>query len=511
MPVRIAIRERLDAGRHRLWLDAGGERADASSCRRRDGVRSRPGGRGGACSRRSTRSADDDDWGVGSFSELDRARGWIEERGGRLDRDAPAVRAVPGGADARAEPVLPRQPAVLERDLPRRGASARPGAEPRGQRRPRGPGVPRAGGAAAQGGPDGSSAVAAAKRRVLDPLAQASFRESPPEGLRGLRGRPRAPRTTRGSARRWSAAGPGGACVARGRARRLPPGSALDDERARYHLYVQWLASAAARRGRRRARARRRRPDARPPDRRERRRLRRLARTDLVRAGRRGRRPARRVLVPGPGLGRTPAASDGCPRGRVPVPRRDAPDALPVRRRRADRPRDRAAPPLLGPARRVGQGRRLRPVPRRRVVRAAVARRERDRRGRRRGGPRDGPRLRAARDAAARAPADVRRPARGERHGRTPGAARRVGRHAQHARHADLGGVLARGRRAPPARSRTDRRRTGRKILEGRRGMREALPASLPDSGLEADLDGEDPRASLEAALERLAAGPPRS
>ena len=81
---------------------------------------------------------------------------------------------------------------------------------------------------------------------------------------------------------------------------------------------------------------------------------------------------------------------------------------------------DRAAPPLLGPARRVGQGRRLRPVPRRRVVRAAVARRERDRRGRRRGGPRDGARLRAARDAAARAPADVRRPARGERHGRTP-------------------------------------------------------------------------------------------
>ena len=35
--------------------------------------------------------------------------------------------------------------------------------------------------------------------------------------------------------------------------------------------------------------------------------------------------------------------------------------------------------------------------------------------------------------------------------------------------------------------------------------MRGALPASLP--GLLADPDGEDPRASLEASLERLAAG----
>jgi len=41
-------------------------------------------------------------------------------------------------------------------------------------------------------------------------------------------------------------------------------------------------------------------------------------------------------------------------------------------------------------------------------------------------------------------------------------------------------------------------------ILEARRGVRGALPASLP--GLLADPDGEDPRASLEASLERLAA-----
>ena len=39
-------------------------------------------------------------------------------------------------------------------------------------------------------------------------------------------------------------------------------------------------------------------------------------------------------------------------RGRLPVPRRDVPDVVPLRRDRADRPRDRAASPLLGPARR---------------------------------------------------------------------------------------------------------------------------------------------------------------
>jgi 4-alpha-glucanotransferase len=48
-------------------------------------------------------------------------------------------------------------------------------------------------------------------------------------------------------------------------------------------------------------------------------------------------------------------------------------------------------------------------------------------------------------------------------------------------------------------------RAEAQRILETRRGVRGALPASLP--GLPADPDGEDPRASLEASLERLAAG----
>jgi 4-alpha-glucanotransferase len=50
-----------------------------------------------------------------------------------------------------------------------------------------------------------------------------------------------------------------------------------------------------------------------------------------------------------------------------------------------------------------------------------------------------------------------------------------------------------------------DHEEAGR-ILAARRGVREALPASLPGSGLRPDLDGEDPASSLEASLERLAA-----
>jgi 4-alpha-glucanotransferase len=46
------------------------------------------------------------------------------------------------------------------------------------------------------------------------------------------------------------------------------------------------------------------------------------------------------------------------------------------------------------------------------------------------------------------------------------------------------------------------------RIQDGRRSMRLALPGSLPESGLRPDPEGTDPRASLEAALEWLAAGP---
>ena len=105
VPVRLAIRERLDAGRHRLWLEAGGDARTRSSCRRRDGVRSRPGG-GGAV-RAALRAPRDGDRDRVVRRALDRARGL--DRGARRQahRDAPVVRAVPGGAAARAEPVLP--------------------------------------------------------------------------------------------------------------------------------------------------------------------------------------------------------------------------------------------------------------------------------------------------------------------------------------------------------------------------------------------------------------------
>ena len=86
VPVRLSIRERLDAGRHRLWLDAGGDRSDAlvlSAPRRCP----QPTGRWWGLFAPLYALRDDDDWGIGSF-ELDRARDWIE-RGGRLTATLP--------------------------------------------------------------------------------------------------------------------------------------------------------------------------------------------------------------------------------------------------------------------------------------------------------------------------------------------------------------------------------------------------------------------------------------
>ena len=90
-------------------------------------------------------------------------------------------------------------------------------------------------------------AVAAAKRRVLDPLAQQAFRGTLPEGLTEFAANARAADYARFRAeveRRgaWWGAWP------RVEREGALAGSALDDDRARYHLFVQWVASSSCRR-----------------------------------------------------------------------------------------------------------------------------------------------------------------------------------------------------------------------------------------------------------------------
>ncbi|HET9249177.1 MAG TPA: 4-alpha-glucanotransferase, partial [Actinomycetota bacterium] len=241
VPVRLAIGERLDAGRHRLWLDAAGERSDAL-------VLSAP----IRCPQPTARwwglfaplyaLRDDDDWGIGSFRELDRARDWIEEHGGRLTATLPLF------AQFLEEPLLepsPYSPASrlfwnetyldverapgLERCLEARDVLEDPAFREQIARMRKADLTDHA-------------AVAAAKRRVLDPLAQASFRETPPEGLRAFAADPRAADYARFRAEVERTGTWWGAWPQAARDGSLP-GSALEDERARYHLFVQWLSS----------------------------------------------------------------------------------------------------------------------------------------------------------------------------------------------------------------------------------------------------------------------------
>ena len=185
----------------------------------------------------------EDDWGVGSFSELAAFRGWIDELGGSVAAtlplfaqflDEPMVEPSPYSPASRLfwnETYIDVSPGARSGRVRRRHARrwmTRPSAS-------RSPGCART-------TLTDHPAVAAAKRRVLDPLAQQAFRGTPPGRPDRVRAGTRAPPTTRGSARRSSGAGHGGA---RGRGSSVKgslAGSALDDDRARYHLFVQWVA-----------------------------------------------------------------------------------------------------------------------------------------------------------------------------------------------------------------------------------------------------------------------------
>ena len=119
-------------------------------------------------------------------------------------------------------------------------------------------------------------AVAAAKRRVLDPLAQHVFRGTLPAGLAEFAANPRAADYARFRAEAERRGAWWGAWPDAERDGSLS-GAAVDDDRARYHLFAQWVAAEQLSEAAGRASARR--ADARSPDRSERRRLRRLART----------------------------------------------------------------------------------------------------------------------------------------------------------------------------------------------------------------------------------------
>jgi 4-alpha-glucanotransferase len=238
---RVAIRRRLTVGRHTLWLDAAGTPAKAlvlSAPKRCP----QPAGRWWGVFAPLYALRVEDDWGVGSFSELGGMRRWVDDLGGSVTATLPLF------AQFLDEPMLepsPYSPASrlfwnetyidvarapgLDRCEEARETFDDPAFRER---------IARLHKADLTDHP----AVAAAKRAVLDPLAQQAFRDAPPAGLLDFARNPRAADYARFRAEAERRGAWWGAWPDAERNGSLA-GAALDDDRARYHLFVQWVAA----------------------------------------------------------------------------------------------------------------------------------------------------------------------------------------------------------------------------------------------------------------------------
>jgi 4-alpha-glucanotransferase len=238
---RLALGRRLPAGRYDLWVKAAGgpARALVLSAPQRC---PQPDGRWWGVFAPLYALRAEDDWGVGSFSELAKFRGWIDDLGGSVTATLPLF------AQFLDEPMLepsPYSPASRlfwnESYIDVTHASGLDGCaearevldDPTFREL-----VARLGKADLTDHP----AVAAAKRRVLDPLAQQAFRGATPAGLKEFAENPRAADYARFRAEAERRGSWWGAWPQAERNGSLP-GSALDDDRARYHLFAQWVAA----------------------------------------------------------------------------------------------------------------------------------------------------------------------------------------------------------------------------------------------------------------------------
>jgi 4-alpha-glucanotransferase len=183
----------------------------------------------------------DDDWGVGTFSELGGFRRWIDGLGGSVTATLPLF------AQFLDEPMLEPSPYSPASRLFWNEAyidvSRVPGLEGSDDARDvlEDPTFRERIARLHKTDLTDHPAVAAAKRRVLDPLAQHVFR-APPAGLMEFAQKPRAADYARFRAEAERRGAWWGAWPDAERNGSLP-GAALDDDRARYHLFVQWVAA----------------------------------------------------------------------------------------------------------------------------------------------------------------------------------------------------------------------------------------------------------------------------
>lgn len=240
-PARLALRARLPTGRHHLWIetDHGPVRALVLAAPRRC---PQPDGRRWGVFAPLYALRSEDDWGVGSFSELATFRTWTSGLGGSVAATLPLF------AQFLDEPMVepsPYSPASrLFWNETYIDVAKAPGLDGCAEAREAldDPSFEEQLARLRKNDLTDHPAVAAAKRRILDPLAQQAFAGTLPAGLREFAGDPRAADYARFRAEVERRGAWWGAWPMTEREGSLS-GSALEDDRARYHLFVQWLAT----------------------------------------------------------------------------------------------------------------------------------------------------------------------------------------------------------------------------------------------------------------------------
>jgi 4-alpha-glucanotransferase len=238
---RLPARRHLPAGRHRLWLEtvAGPTSSLVLAAPRRA---PQPDGRWWGVFAPLYALRAERDWGVGSFSELARFRGWIDRLGGSVAATLPLFAQFLDEPMLEPSPYSPasrlfwnetyidveRAPGVAACDEARELLD-----DPTFQEH-----VARLRKADLTDHP----AAAAAKRRVLEPLARQAFEHDIPAGLARFASNPRAADYARFRAEAERRGSWWGAWPEAERDGSLP-GAAIDDDLARYHLFAQWVAS----------------------------------------------------------------------------------------------------------------------------------------------------------------------------------------------------------------------------------------------------------------------------
>jgi 4-alpha-glucanotransferase len=238
---RIRLPIRPETGRHRLHVRGGG--VEASAVLLSAPMRCpQPDGRWWGVFTPLYAVRSDDDWGVGDFSDLARFRGWITGVGGSVAATLPLFAQFLDEPMVEPSPYSPASRLFWNETYIDVARAPGLGSSPEARAELEDPGFQEHLARLRKADLSDHPAAAAAKRRVLEPLAARAFAGDVPTGLAAFVAQPRAIDYARFRAEAERRGGWWGSWPDRERNGTLA-GDALEDERARYHLFVQWVAA----------------------------------------------------------------------------------------------------------------------------------------------------------------------------------------------------------------------------------------------------------------------------